>query len=660
MRIVVDFPAPFGPRKPVTVPGRTLNVRSETAVVGPYRLVSSWISIMKSTLPNGRVSVIGAPSLPRLGKTPPVRQERPIVAGRKPLYRDLMTWRAIKNALAGLLAGLAGGVLLGALIVIWGVTLFTLATGTDDWEHVAVYVGIVLLIMALTPWLVHGLSAMQRSRLRVTLGAEIPAPVRPLGRTWHQLGYHLLAVPAGLAGGLLAVLFPVAPWLARWFTETDEGLARALLGPGRRESLAQRVETLARSRADVVAAADAERRRIERDLHDGAQQRLVSLAMNLGMARERFESEPEPVRQALAAAHDEAVLALTELREFIRGLHPAVLNDRGLDAALSGLAARAPLPVRLRVDVAEARRARRRGGGLLHRLRGDSQRGQARPGHPGRGDRDPVRRPAPHHRHRRRPRRRHACRGRRHRFARPGPAGRRGGWHAEHRQPARRAHHHHRGAAMRIVIAEDSVLLRDGLTRMLTDGGFEVVAAVPDAAQLLKAVAEHRPELAVIDVRMPPTHTDEGIKAALVIRRQFPDVALLVLSQYVEESYATDLLSEASSSVGYLLKDRVAHVRDFLDALRRVAAGGTALDPEVVAQLLVRRRDDPLDRLTPREQQVLKLMAEGRSNTGIMETLKVSPSAVEKYVTNIFLKLDLPPTTTDHRRVLAVLKYLGS
>ena len=582
------------------------------------------------------------------------------MAGRKPLYRDLMTWRAIKNALAGLLAGLAGGVLLGALIVIWGVTLFTLATSTDDWEHVAVYVGIVLLIMALTPWLVHGLSAMQRSRLRVTLGAEIPAPVRPLGRTWHQLGYHLLAVPAGLAGGLLAVLFPVAPWLARWFTETDEGLARALLGPGRRESLAQRVETLARSRADLVAAADAERRRIERDLHDGAQQRLVSLAMNLGMARERFESEPEPVRQALAAAHDEAVLALTELREFIRGLHPAVLNDRGLDAALSGLAARAPLPVRLRVDVAEARRARRRGGGLLHRLRGDGQRGQARPGQPGRGDRDPGRRPAAHHRHRRRPRRRHACRGRRHRFARPGPAGRRGGWHAEHRQPARRAHHHHRGAAMRIVIAEDSVLLRDGLTRMLTDGGFEVVAAVPDAAQLLKAVAEHRPELAVIDVRMPPTHTDEGIKAALVIRRQFPDVALLVLSQYVEESYATDLLSEASSSVGYLLKDRVAHVRDFLDALRRVAAGGTALDPEVVAQLLVRRRDDPLDRLTPREQQVLKLMAEGRSNTGIMETLKVSPSAVEKYVTNIFLKLDLPPTNTDHRRVLAVLKYLGS
>jgi signal transduction histidine kinase len=261
------------------------------------------------------------------------------------------TWRAISNALAGLLAGVAGGVLLGALIVIWGVTLFTLATSVDDWEHVAVYVGIVVLITALTPWLVHGLSAMQRSRLRATLGVEIPAPVRPLGRTGHQFAYHLIAVPVGLAGGLLAILFPVAPGLARQFTRADEGLAQTLLGPGPRESLAQRVESLARSRADMVAAADAERRRIERDLHDGAQQRLVSLAMNLGMARERFEAEPEPVRQALAAAHDEAVLALTELREFIRGLHPAVLNDRGLDAALSGLAARAPLPVRLRVDM---------------------------------------------------------------------------------------------------------------------------------------------------------------------------------------------------------------------------------------------------------------------------------------------------------------------
>jgi DNA-binding NarL/FixJ family response regulator len=213
---------------------------------------------------------------------------------------------------------------------------------------------------------------------------------------------------------------------------------------------------------------------------------------------------------------------------------------------------------------------------------------------------------------------------------------------------------------MRVVLAEDSVLLRAGLTKLLTDGGFEVVAAVPDGDQLLAAVDEHRPDVVVVDVRMPPTHTDEGIRAALVIRRQHPKIAVCVLSQYVEERYATDLLSVDTAGVGYLLKDRVAQVSDFLDALRRVAAGGTALDPEVVAQLLVRRRDDPMERLTPREQDVLRLMAEGRSNNGITEALRVSHSAVEKYVSNIFTKLDLPPTDTDHRRVLAVLKYLGT
>jgi DNA-binding NarL/FixJ family response regulator len=196
------------------------------------------------------------------------------------------------------------------------------------------------------------------------------------------------------------------------------------------------------------------------------------------------------------------------------------------------------------------------------------------------------------------------------------------------------------------------------LTKLLTDGGFEVAAAVPDADQLLRAVGEHHPEVVVCDVRMPPSHTDEGIRAALAIRRLYPDVAVLVLSQYVEERYASDLLSTLTSAVGYLLKDRVAHVPDFLDALRRVAAGGTALDPEVVAQLIVRRRADPLDRLTPREQEVLRLMAEGRSNNGIATALRISHSAVEKYVSNIFTKLDLPPTDVDHRRVLAVLKAL--
>jgi DNA-binding NarL/FixJ family response regulator len=211
---------------------------------------------------------------------------------------------------------------------------------------------------------------------------------------------------------------------------------------------------------------------------------------------------------------------------------------------------------------------------------------------------------------------------------------------------------------MRVVIAEDSVLLRAGLTRLITDGGFDVAAAVADGEELLRAVGEHRPGLVVVDVRMPPTHTDEGIQAALVIRRQYPDIAVMVLSQYVEESYAHDLLSTQTSAVGYLLKDRVAHVPDFLESLRRVAAGGTVLDPEVVAQLVARRRSDPMDDLTPREQEVLRLMAEGRSNTGIAEALRVSHSAVEKYISNIFMKLDLPPTATEHRRVLAVLRYL--
>ncbi len=211
----------------------------------------------------------------------------------------------------------------------------------------------------------------------------------------------------------------------------------------------------------------------------------------------------------------------------------------------------------------------------------------------------------------------------------------------------------------RVVIAEDSVLLRAGLTRLIAEGGFEVIAAVGDAEQLLRAVAEHRPDVVVADVRMPPTHTDEGLRAALVIRADWPRTAVLVLSQYVEERYATDLLAGNTAGVGYLLKDRVADVADFLAALRRVASGGTALDPEVVGQLLARsRRADPLGALTRRERDVLALMAEGRSNAGIAEALVVTEGAVEKHVGNIFAKLGLPTADSDHRRVLAVLRYL--
>jgi DNA-binding NarL/FixJ family response regulator len=213
---------------------------------------------------------------------------------------------------------------------------------------------------------------------------------------------------------------------------------------------------------------------------------------------------------------------------------------------------------------------------------------------------------------------------------------------------------------LRVVIGEDSVLLLAGLTKLLESAGIEVAATAGDATELLAAVELERPDVVIADVRMPPTHTDEGIRAALVIRGQWPDIAILVLSQYVEERYAADLLSANTSSIGYLLKDRVADVAEFLDALRRVAAGGTALDPEVVAQLLVRRGGDPLDVLTQRERDVLALMAEGRSNAEIGAVLVVSDSAVSKHINSIFAKLELYPADTGNRRVLAVLRYLGA
>jgi DNA-binding NarL/FixJ family response regulator len=214
---------------------------------------------------------------------------------------------------------------------------------------------------------------------------------------------------------------------------------------------------------------------------------------------------------------------------------------------------------------------------------------------------------------------------------------------------------------MRVVIAEDSVLLREGIVRLLEEQECEVVAAVGDGDQLLKAVDEHQPDVCVVDVRMPPTFTDEGLRAALVIRQRSPQIGVLVLSQYVEERYASELIGNNPGGVGYLLKDRVADVDQFIDGLRRVADGGAALDPEVISQLLVRsRRADPLAVLSPREQDVLRAMAEGRSNTGIAKALVVGEGAVEKHIGNIFAKLGLAPADGEHRRVLAVLKFLES
>ncbi|MEY9894339.1 DNA-binding NarL/FixJ family response regulator [Catenulispora sp. MAP12-49] len=213
---------------------------------------------------------------------------------------------------------------------------------------------------------------------------------------------------------------------------------------------------------------------------------------------------------------------------------------------------------------------------------------------------------------------------------------------------------------MRVVIADDSVLIRAGVVRVLELAGHDVVAETGDGVTLLAAVEQHRPDAVVADVRMPPTFKDEGIVAAVQIRERFPATAVLVLSQFVEERYATDLLARDTTRVGYLLKDRVADIDSFIEALERVAAGGTALDPEVVAQLLIRRPADPLDRLTPRERDVLALMAEGRANAAISDVLSVSESAVGKHINNIFTKLDLQPDDLGHRRVLAVLRYLSA
>jgi DNA-binding NarL/FixJ family response regulator len=216
-------------------------------------------------------------------------------------------------------------------------------------------------------------------------------------------------------------------------------------------------------------------------------------------------------------------------------------------------------------------------------------------------------------------------------------------------------------ASLRVVLADDSALLREGIARLIEESGGSVVAMVGDGEAFVAAVVEHRPDVSVVDVRMPPTQRDEGLRAAIEARRRVPGTPILVLSQYVERQYATELLADGAGGLGYLLKDRVGDIPEFMDALRRVARGGTAFDPEVVAQLMVRKKaDDPLSTLTPREREVLAAMAEGRTNVGIAKLLTITEGATEKHITNILGKLDLPQSEDDHRRVLAVLTYLGS
>src|SRR3954468_14747982 len=229
------------------------------------------------------------------------------------------------------------------------------------------------------------------------------------------------------------------------------------------------------------------------------------------------------------------------------------------------------------------------------------------------------------------------------------------------RRRSKRHDLHVETAPLRVVIAEDSALIREGIARLIEESGGTVVAKVGDGEAFVAAVEAHRPDVSVVDVRMPPTQRDEGLRAAIEARRRVPGAPVLVLSQYVERQYATELLADRAGGVGYLLKDRVADIRDFIDALRRVARGGTALDPEVVAQLMVpRHADDRLAALTPREREVLAAMAEGRTNVGIATHLSISEGATEKHISNIFGKLELPDSEIDHRRVLAVLTYLGS
>ena len=382
-----------------------------------------------------------------------------------------------------------------------------------------------------------------------------------------------------------------------------------------------------------------------------------------GSPRARCTRTPRGPHELLDGAQQELKLALGELRELARGIHPAVLSDRGLGAALEALAGRAPIEVDLAempgerlpepieaaayFVVAEALtnvvkyahacqatvRVARRNGHAVVEVADD-----------GIGGADPDRGSG--------------LRGLADRVAALD------GQHVSSTRPPGRA----RGCvprsrmsdALRVVIADDSVLLREGLSRLLEESGFEVVGQAGDAEDLLRKVGAHKPDVAVVDVRMPPTHTDEGLRAAHRIRAEHPDTAVLVLSQYVEEAYALELLSESTERTGYLLKDRVADVDTFTDAVRRVADGGSALDPEVVALLLGRRRrEDPLEALTAREREVLGLMAEGRSNAAIAEALVVTERAVEKHVTSIFSKLDLhadgggPPPRAGRARVPA-------
>ena len=418
------------------------------------------------------------------------------------------------------------------------------------------------------------------------------------------------------------------------------------------------LESVRASRARIVEAQDDERRRIERDLHDGAQQRLVSLQLSLQMLRRGLGPDADAGTLAeLDAATAEASAAIADIRELARGVHPAILSEAGLGAALASLADRTPIPVVIEDGVDRRLPAGRRSHRLLRRRGGPDERDQTCRRGSDRGQDVADRRSPSGRGPRRRTRRRRSHAGDRHdRHA----GSRRCPWgHPPDRQPPRRGDMARGGSPMRVAVAEDVVLLREGIVRVLRDGGFEVVGAVGDAAALLELVERERVDVAIVDIRMPPTHTDEGLVAAEDLLAREPSVPVVVLSQNVEPAHAVRLLGDGRGGVGYLLKERVAAVDDLLDAVDRVGRGGTAVDPAVVAALVGRRRArNPLDDLTPREREVLELMAEGRSNRAIASRLVVGDKTVETHVASILSKLGLEEAPDDHRRVLAVLSWL--
>ncbi len=439
-----------------------------------------------------------------------------------------------------------------------------------------------------------------------------PAGAISIGRSGTDAGVTL--IPPVLAWPLAVLAFAVAVAIVVFAPALDAKIDSWLLPPSPTAVLKHEMNVLADARMGALTSAQTERYRIERDLHDSVQPRLVSLAMTIGLAQTKLDTDPAAAKALIGEAHEDAKTALLELRNVVRGIAPTILADRGLDAALSSVVQRAAVPTLLNIDLPH--RISEETESVAYFIVAEALTNVAKHAQASRAvvsvQTRPGRKHAPRLGIRRRSRRRADHRQRhRHRPARSGRAGTCRAGHVHGFQSLYRVHDCHRGIAMRIVIAEDSALLRAGIERILTDAGHDVVGSVPDASNLLRLVSETRPDLVIVDVRMPPTFTDEGIRCAAALRSQNPESPVLVLSHYVEERYASELITADTRGFGYLLKDRVADVPAFLDAVSVVGSGGTLLDPEVVSQILARsHRRSALDQLTPREIEVLA--ADGR------------------------------------------------